>query len=142
MNEEEVTLATTFSANRGRLPWPAPGFISDGFGTKEIMKNVFEKNDGIDIQTKEGSDVKTVFDGIVVGIENIGIIRNIVYLQHGDYYTIYSKLKSVSVRVGQKVKARDSIGTVATNSDGVSEVNFQIWKNTNKLNPELWLRPH
>lgn len=141
MNAEEVKLATSFAANRGRLPWPVPGFISDGFGTKEIMKNLREKNDGVDIQTKAGETVKSVYDGVVVGIENIGVIRNIVYIQHGDYYTIYTKLKSISVSVGQKVRARDVIGVVGTDSEGISEINFQIWKNFTKLNPEPWLRP-
>jgi septal ring factor EnvC (AmiA/AmiB activator) len=141
MNEEEVSLASTFAANRGKLPWPAPGFISDGFGTKEVMKNVYQENQGIDIQTSAGVAVKTVYDGVVMDVTNLGVMRNVVFVQHGDFYTVYAKLKSVNVRPGQKLKARDSIGTVATGEDGVSEVNFQIWKNTNKLNPELWLRP-
>lgn len=141
MNEEEVALASTFAANRGKLPWPAPGFISDGFGTKEVMKNVYQENQGIDIQTSSGAVVKTVYEGVVMDVTNLGVMRNVVFVQHGDFYTVYAKLKSVNVRPGQKLKARDTVGTVATGEDGVSEVNFQIWKNTNKLNPELWLRP-
>jgi septal ring factor EnvC (AmiA/AmiB activator) len=141
MNEEEVTLASSFAANRGRLPWPVPGFISDGFGTKEVLKNVFQENQGVDIQTNAGSSVKTVYDGVVMDVTNMGVMRNVVFVQHGDFYTVYAKLKNVNVRPGQKLKARDTIGVVATDADGVSEVNFQIWKNTSKLNPESWLRP-
>lgn len=141
MNEEEVSLASSFAANRGRLPWPVPGFISDGFGTKEVLKNVFQENQGVDIQTNAGSSVKTVYDGVVMDVTNMGVMRNVVFVQHGDFYTVYAKLKNVNVRPGQKLKARDTIGVVATDSDGVSEVNFQIWKNTSKLNPESWLRP-
>ncbi len=141
MNEEEVTLASSFAANRGRLPWPVPGFISDGFGTKEVLKNVYQENQGVDIQTNAGSPVKTVYDGVVMDVTNMGVMRNVVFVQHGDFYTVYAKLKNVNVRPGQKLKARETIGVVATDGDGVSEVNFQIWKNTSKLNPESWLRP-
>ena len=141
MNEEEVTLASSFAANRGRLPWPVPGFISDGFGTKEVLKNVFQENQGVDIQTNAGSSVKTVYDGVVMDVTNMGVMRNVVFVQHGDFYTVYAKLKNVNVQPGQKLKARETIGVVATDGDGVSEVNFQIWKNTSKLNPEVWLRP-
>jgi len=141
MNEEEVTLASSFAASRGRLPWPVPGFISDGFGTKEVLKNVFQENQGVDIQTNVGSSVKTVYDGVVMDVTNMGVMRNVVFVQHGDFYTVYAKLKNVNVHPGQKLKARDTIGVVATDADGVSEVNFQIWKNTSKLNPESWLRP-
>lgn len=141
MNEEEVTLASSFAANRGRLPWPVPGFISDGFGTKEVFKNVFQENQGVDIQTNAGTAVHTVYDGVVMDVTNMGVMRNVVFVQHGDFYTVYAKLKNVNVRPGQKLKARETIGVVATDGDGVSEVNFQIWKNTSKLNPESWLRP-
>lgn len=144
MNEAESALASSFSASRGRLPWPVKsGFVSDHFGTKPhpTLPRIFEKNDGVDIQTNANEAVRSVYDGVVMGVENMGIIRNVVYIQHGDYYTIYTKLKSVSVRTGQKVKARDTIGTVATDSDGVSAINFQIWKNTSKMNPEPWLAP-
>lgn len=141
MNEEEVTLASSFAANRGRLPWPVPGFISDGFGTKEVLKNVFQENQGVDIQTNAGTAVHTVYDGVVMDVTNMGVMRNVVFVQHGDFYTVYAKLKNVNVRPGQKLKARETIGVVATDGDGVSEVNFQIWKNTSKLNPEVWLRP-
>lgn len=141
MNEEEVILASSFAASKGRLSWPVPGFISDGFGTKEVMKNVFEENHGIDIQTKAGEVVKSVYDGVVLGVENQYLMKNVVLIQHGDFYTVYAKLKSVNVRPGQKIKAREVIGIVATNGEGVAEINFQVWKDTQKLNPQPWLRP-
>ncbi len=68
-------------------------------------------------------------------------MNNVVAIQHGDYFTVYAKLRSVSVHIGQRVKARESIGTVATDKNGVSEIQFQIWKEFTKLNPESWLVP-
>ncbi len=146
MNEAEIKLASSFAANRGRLPWPVPGFISDDFGTKEIMKNVNQENYGIDIQTKAGTSVHAVYDGVVMQVSNdTTIMKNFVFVQHGDYYTVYAKLRSVSVQPGQRLKAREVIGVVATDGEGVSELNFQIWKENknkaNRLNPESWLRP-
>jgi len=146
MNEEEVNLASSFAASRGRLPWPVPGFISDGFGTKEVLKNVHEENYGVDIQTKAGTPVHAVYDGVVMQVSNEPtVMKNFVFVQHGDFYTVYAKLKSVNVRPGQRLKARETIGVVATDGEGVSEVNFQIWKESkntaNRLNPESWLRP-
>ena len=142
MNEAEVALASSFSASRGRLPWPVKsGFISGQFGINEVFDGNYLPNNGVDIQTSVNETVRSVYDGVVVGVQNMGIVKNVVYIQHGDYYTIYTKLKSVSVRSGQKIKARESIGIVATNSDGVSEINFQIWKNEKKVNPQPWLAP-
>ncbi|MFN4147267.1 MAG: murein hydrolase activator EnvC family protein [Runella sp.] len=142
LDREEVELASTFAASRGKLSWPVPGFISDGFGTKEVFKNVYQENQGVDIQTTAGAAVRAVYDGVVMDVSNEPtVMKNFIFVQHGDFYTVYAKLKSVQVKIGQKVKARDVLGVVATNKDGISEVNFQIWRNTNKLNPEIWLKP-
>ncbi|WP_460958381.1 murein hydrolase activator EnvC family protein [Spirosoma litoris] len=144
LNDEETALASSFTASRAHLPWPVTkGFISDHFGRKPhpVLKGIFVENQGIDIQTNAGESVRTVYDGVVQDITNIPGMNNVVAIQHGDYFTLYAKLKNVSVRVGQRVKARETIGTVATDKDGVSEIQFQIWKEFTKLNPESWLTP-
>jgi murein hydrolase activator len=141
MTDEEVTLASSFKASQARLPWPAKGFVSDHFGRKEhpVLRGVIVDNLGIDIQTGAGEGVRSVYDGTVLDVTNMPGMSNVVAIQHGDYMTVYAKLKDVSVRAGQKVKARETIGTVATDSDGTSSLQFQVWKNTTRLNPELWL---
>ena len=141
MTDEEVTLASSFKASQARLPWPARGFVSDHFGRKEhpVLRGVIVDNLGIDIQTGAGEGVRSVYDGTVLDVTNMPGMSNVVAIQHGDYMTVYAKLKDVSVRAGQKVKARETIGTVATDSDGTSSLQFQVWKNTTRLNPELWL---
>ncbi len=142
MTEEEVKLASSFSASQRRLPWPVRGFISDHFGRKPhaVLKGVMVDNLGIDIQTNSGEPVRTVYDGVVLDVTEMVGMGNVVAIQHGNFMTIYAKMKSVSVSAGQKVSARDAIGTVATDSEGTSELQFQIWKNTTRLNPEAWLR--
>ncbi len=144
LNDEETALASSFTASRARLPWPVTkGFISDHFGRKAhpVLKGIFVENQGVDIQTNAGEGVRSVYDGIVQDVANMPGMNNVVAIQHGDYFTVYAKLRSVSVRVGQRVKARESIGTVATDKSGVSEIQFQIWKEFTKLNPESWLAP-
>ena len=144
LNDEETALASSFTSARAHLPWPVTkGFISDHFGRKPhpVLKGIFVENQGVDIQTNAGEGVRSVYDGIVQDVANMPGMNNVVAIQHGDYFTVYAKLRSVSVRVGQRVKARESIGTVATDKNGVSEMQFQIWKEFTKLNPESWLTP-
>lgn len=143
MNAEESKLATSFSALRGRMPWPVgSGFISDHFGVHNhpVLKGIKTNNNGIDIQTNAGNDVKVVYDGIVQSVVSIPGANMIVAVQHGDYFTVYSKLSNVNVSNGQKINAGQKIGVVATDNDGTSEINFQVWKNFDKINPEKWLR--
>ncbi len=143
MNADEARLASSFAALRGRMPFPVPsGFISDHFGVHKhpVLKGVMVNNNGIDIQTSAGSPVHSVYDGVVATVQNIPGINMVVAIQHGEYFTVYSKLANVSVSAGQKVKTGQRIGSVASDEDGTSEINFQVWKNTQHQNPESWLR--
>ncbi|GAB2764857.1 peptidoglycan DD-metalloendopeptidase family protein [Rhabdobacter roseus] len=141
MTDEEVALASSFMASQARLPWPVKGFVSDHFGRKAhpVLKGVTVDNLGIDIQTSAGESVRAVYDGVVLDVTDVPGMNNVVAIQHGDYMTIYAKMQNVSVKTGQKVKARETIGSVATDGEGTSELQFQIWKNTTRLNPEQWL---
>jgi septal ring factor EnvC (AmiA/AmiB activator) len=144
LNNEETALASSFTASRARLPWPvSKGFVSDHFGRRAhaLLKGIYVENQGVTIQTNAGENVRSVYDGIVQDVTNIPGMNNVVAIQHGTYFTVYAKLRSVQVRAGQRVKARESIGTVATDKNGVSEMQFQIWKEFTKLNPESWLSP-
>ncbi len=142
LTPETALASTKFSGNKGRLPWPVGrGFVSQHFGQHPhpVLKNVVVENRGVDIQTAAGEAVRAVFDGKILTITNIPGMNTIVMVQHGDFFTVYAKLNSVSVREGQQVSAREPIGTVAADADGTSEVQFQIWHNSANLNPETWL---
>ena len=143
LSDAESALASSFAASRKRLPWPVQrGFVSDRFGVhKHPVLGINISNPGIDIQTNAGEGVRAVYEGIVMNVEYVMGSNNVVAIQHGDYFTIYAKLRSVSVRVGQRVKARETIGVVATDAKGVSELQFQVWKEFAKMNPETWLAP-
>ncbi len=144
LSREEATLASSFTASKQRLPWPVShGFVSDRFGRKPhpVLKGIMVENMGIDIQTNAGEAVRSVYDGVVRDVTSIPGMNTVVAVQHGIYTTVYAKLRGASVQIGQRVKARDAIGTVATNREGISEVQFQIWKSYSRLNPETWLAP-
>ena len=142
LTPETALASSSFAGNRGHLPWPVSrGFISQRFGRHPhpVLRNVTVENRGVDIQTGAGEAVRSCFDGKVLTITSIAGMNTIVMIQHGDFFTVYAKLRSVSVQEGQRVRARDVIGTVATDGEGTSEVQFQVWHNSANLNPESWL---
>jgi septal ring factor EnvC (AmiA/AmiB activator) len=136
-------LSSSFEKSKSQLSWPVTsGFISERFGTHPhpVLKMVKMPNDGVNIQTKQNEKVKAVFKGVVKKIAIVpGEFKYVVIVQHGSYFTVYAKLKVVYVKTGQQLAIDDVIGEVNTDTDGVSEVQFQVWKNTQKLDPELWL---
>ncbi|MCK5104710.1 MAG: peptidoglycan DD-metalloendopeptidase family protein, partial [Cyclobacteriaceae bacterium] len=136
-------ISSSFENSKANLPWPvSSGFISEKFGTHPhpILKRVKMPNDGVNIQTKQNEQVKAVFKGEVKKIAIVpGEFKYVVIMQHGAYFTVYAKLKKVNVKMGQQIEKDDVIGEVNTDVDGTSEVQFQVWKNTQKLDPELWL---
>ncbi|MBP6618733.1 MAG: peptidoglycan DD-metalloendopeptidase family protein [Leadbetterella sp.] len=134
------TLNKNFGATKARLSWPVDGFVSDKFGVKNhpVLKGLKIDNNGIDIQASPNAPVRAVFEGVVLDISQIPGLNNVVAIQHGDYYTVYANLENVNVSINQQVSLQQKIGTVAY-KDGSPEINFQIWHNFSKLNPEPWL---
>ncbi|MBS1680942.1 MAG: peptidoglycan DD-metalloendopeptidase family protein [Bacteroidetes bacterium] len=139
---EITTLSAAFEDNKNKIPWPVSGFISQKFGRQmhPVLKGIVVQNDGINIQTKQNEPVRAVFNGEVRTIGFIPPFGNAVILSHGEYYTVYYGLKEVFVKPGQKVTTSEELGRVRSMADGISELRFQIRKNIETLNPELWLR--
>ncbi|MDE0471654.1 MAG: peptidoglycan DD-metalloendopeptidase family protein [Ekhidna sp.] len=135
-------LTRRFESKKNTLTWPvSSGFIASKFGTQKhpVLKRITIINDGIGIQTERDSKVRAVLDGEVTMTGVIPGKNNFVLIRHGDYLTVYARLKSINVKKGQKVKADDIIGEVYTDRNGVTELEFQVYKGTTKLNPEHWL---
>lgn len=142
LNAEGTKLSASFEDNKNKFLWPVPsGFISEKFGKHPhpVLKGITVENHGIDIQTQEDTNVKSIFDGKVTTTAFVPGMNSVVIIQHGDYYTLYAKLKTVNVKKGQIIKAQEDIGTVFTNGNGISELQFQVWKNNIKLDPQKWL---
>lgn len=135
-------LTALFLKNRGKLPWPVKsGFISRkfGIGLHPVLRNVQVENLGIDIQTAKGAQVYAIFEGVVKAIAFVPGMNRIVIVQHGTYHSVYAKLKSTTVKVGQHIQAHTPIGIVATDALGTTELQLQLWRGTQKLNPAWWL---
>ncbi|MEP2025609.1 MAG: peptidoglycan DD-metalloendopeptidase family protein [Reichenbachiella sp.] len=139
---EMAKISSAFEGKRNQLPWPVQsGFVSEKYGKHPhpVLKNIWVENQGVDIQTQKNAQVKTIFEGKVATTAFVPGMNRVVIVQHGDYYTLYAKLKSVNVKKGQILKANENVGEVFTNSDGISELQFQVWKNNVKMDPEKWL---
>lgn len=140
--KESTLISKNFVANKGRIPWPLTKcFVSRRFGKQphSVLKDVYTMNNGLGLQCEKGSNVKTVFDGTVTTVATIPGLNKVIMVKHGDYFTVYAKMKNVTVKTGDKVTAKTIIGTVDTSNDGDTELEFQIWNGKEKLNPQSWL---
>ena len=137
-----TALSNSFEENKNKFPWPVSGFVSQKFGRQKhpVLKGIVLQNDGINIQTTQGEAVKAIFGGEVRAVAFIPTLGNSVIISHGEYFTVYSGLKDVILRKGQKVTTNQEIGRILINSEGISELRFQIRKNTLALDPETWLK--
>ena len=138
----DMKLDGEFSKNKGKLPWPADGPVVGTFGKHyhPVYKNLeLPSNNGIDIAVAKGSEIKSVFDGVVTQIITMPGYNQCVLVQHGNYFTLYCKMKSVSVKVGDKVKTGQKVGTIDT-INGQTQLHFEVWKSGDPQNPEKWLR--
>ena len=137
-----AALSSSFEENRSKFPWPVQGFVSMGFGRQKhpLLKNIYVENNGVNIRTSEDERVKSIFQGEVSVVAIIPPLGNLVIITHGEYLTVYSGLKEVYVKRGQKVTVSQEIGQVLSNSEGISELRFQIRKKTTPLDPQQWLR--
>ncbi len=141
VSAEAVKLSANFAENKSKFQWPVSGFISQKYGRQNhpILKGIIIENEGINIQTRQNEAVKVVFDGEVRKIAFVPLLGNMVMVKHGEYFTIYIGLSEVHVSAGQQVKTGQNLGTMGINKDGVSELKFQVRKNTQTLDPMLWL---
>ena len=139
---EVKSLSDNFAANKGKLPWPVEkGFISERFGTHahEKLDQITVQNNGIDIQASAGAKARCIHKGTVTAVISIPGMGKAVIINHGEYYTVYSKLKDVTVGQGQSVAFKQTIGSIGEDDDGATEIHLEIWYNQDKQNPEAWL---
>jgi septal ring factor EnvC (AmiA/AmiB activator) len=143
LTPEAKLIADNFKANRGSLPWPVEkGFISLGYGDQAhpIYNTLVIHNSGVEITTNEGATARAVFGGEVASVMVLSPVNKAIMIQHGDYFTIYQNLSSVSVNKGDKISIKQSLGRVRTNGDtGKTVIKFLLLQNTTYTNPQSWL---
>ena len=140
----DYKLSDQFAANKGKLPWPVEGAVTGRFGKQyhSVFKNLqLPSNNGINIAVAPGAEVKSVFNGVVAQISVIPGYHQCILVQHGKYFTLYSKVGKVYVKTGDKVTTGQALGTVDT-IGGETVLHLEIWDdNTVPRDPEAWLRP-
>jgi septal ring factor EnvC (AmiA/AmiB activator) len=131
----------SFEANRRNLPWPVDkGTIAIPFGNTKIEgTSITENNQWVTIATVAGSNVKSVFEGVVTTVYDIQGSMTVT-IKHGKYFTTYYNLTGVTVSKNEQVKMGQVIGKAGTNDDGDGEILFVVTQEAKFLDPELWLK--
>lgn len=138
----DTKLDAEFSRNKGKLPWPADGPVVSRFGKHyhPVYKNLeLPPNNGVDIALSRGEHVKAVFDGVVSQVLVMPGYNQCVLIQHGNYFTLYCKMKNIAVKAGDKVSTGQLLGDIDT-INGQTQLHFEVWKGKDPQNPEAWLR--
>ena len=138
-----AALNASFERNKGALSWPVDNHtVITHFGPYRLPSGLPGGfNNFVSIAAPTGAAVKAVFDGEVILIQEMEYGKYFITIKHGiKYYTSYINVSSVSVRVGQEIKAGQQIGKVATNLDGIGAIDFSLAKENSDINPEFWLR--
>lgn len=143
LTPDEIQLSSDFQLNKGGLPWPLErGIISSTFGehAHPVLKNVKTKNNGIDILTDNNSKARAIFSGEVTRVISIPNYNYVIMIRHGEFLSVYSNLAEVYVEKGDKVKTKQEIGMIYTDSkNSKTELHFELWKGKTLLNPSIWL---
>ena len=142
LTAEAKILADNFRANKGKLPWPVEkGFVSLGYGRQShpVYPTLVINNTGVEITTDTGAYARSVFAGEVTNIMVLSPVNKAVMIQHGDCFTVYQNLSSVSVSKGDNVGIKQNLGKIITNSEGKTVLKFTISQNATYNNPASWL---
>lgn len=143
LTKEQQLITGGFEANKGRLPWPVEkGMISGHFGKQQhpVYAQVIMDNKGIYLQTVADAKARAVYKGEVTSCFMVNGTYAVI-IQHGNYRTVYSNLSKLSVKQGDKVETKQALGTIFTDpeQDQKTELYFQVYKDRDILNPELWI---
>jgi septal ring factor EnvC (AmiA/AmiB activator) len=143
LTAEAKELASKFTLNKSKLPWPVEkGYVSTYYGKQPhpIVKSATIQSNGVRITTDEGSKARAVFEGTILAVQVISGNRKAVLIQHGNYITVYKNLENVFVNKGDKVDTKQEIGTVFTDKiTGKTILGFLLSNNTNTQDPALWI---
>ena len=146
MTEGEAKLSGSFASNKGRLPAPLTGTftVTSRFGAHrhEALSHVTVNNAGVDLRGSSSARARAVFDGKVTRIFTLEGFNNTIIVRHGNYLTIYSNLTEVSVTTGDNVRTGQDLGKIYSDPElgGASVLHFQVWKETQKMDPLLWIK--
>lgn len=141
LNAGNIALSNSFEKNKGNLPWPVDnGAVLNHYGQIRTESGAIMDITCTTISSSIGTPVKAVFDGTVILVTEVDDGKYTVTIKHGNYYTSYSNINSVSVKKDQEVSTGQTLGRVASNLDGIGAIDFYAAKGNTDLDPEKWLR--
>ncbi|MBQ0735285.1 murein hydrolase activator EnvC family protein [Aquimarina celericrescens] len=143
LTAEAKILADNFTSNKGKLPWPVgTGRVTKKFGRQPhpTLPNIQINSSGVEIETRKGEKARAIFEGEVIAIQKLKGASRLVQIRHGNYITTYYNIENITVKEGQKVNTKQSIGEVRVNpTTGRAIMKFLIYQNAKRLNPQSWI---
>jgi len=143
LTPESKKLETSFIANKGKLPWPTKkGTVIRKYGKQKhpTLAGITIQSNGVQVATEKKAMARAIFDGTVLSIQLLPGRKKMVLVQHGNYITAYKNLDNVLVKKGEKIKTKQNIGTIHTDTTtGKTVLAFSLFKETKIQNPELWI---
>lgn len=143
LTPEQELVGSDFRKNKGLLPWPVDkGIITVGYGNHEVAGLVGSsvKNNGVDITSAPGTEVRAIFEGEVTKVFAILGANYTVLIRHGEFLSVYQNLVNVRVKSGDKVTTKQRLGEAFTDkTENVASVHFEVWQERTILNPEVWI---
>ncbi|GAA4272209.1 peptidoglycan DD-metalloendopeptidase family protein [Aquimarina gracilis] len=143
LTAEAKILADNFTSNKGKLPWPVgTGRVTKKFGRQPhpTLPNIQINSSGVEIETRKGEKARAIFEGEVIAIQKLKGASRLVQIRHGNYITTYYNIENITVKEGQKVATKESIGEVRVNpTTGRAIMKFLIYQNAKRLNPQTWI---
>jgi septal ring factor EnvC (AmiA/AmiB activator) len=143
LTPEQELVGKDFKKNRGKLPWPVDkGIVTVGYGKHEVpgLRGSSVQNNGIDISSAPGTEVRAVFEGEVTKVFAILGANYTVLIRHGEFLSVYQNLVNVRVKTGDKVLTKERLGEAFTDeTDNVASIHFEVWQERTILNPEEWI---
>jgi len=143
LTPEQELVGKDFRKNRGKLPWPVEqGIVTVGFGKNEVpgLRGSSVQNNGVDITSAPGTEVRAVFEGQVTKVFAILGANYTVLVRHGEFLSVYQNLVNVRVKTGDKVLTKERLGEAFTDEkENVASVHFEVWQERTILNPEEWI---
>jgi septal ring factor EnvC (AmiA/AmiB activator) len=143
LTPEQELIGKDFKKNRGKLPWPVEkGIVTVGYGRHEVpgLRGSSVQNNGVDITSSPGTEVRAVFEGQVTKVFAILGANYTVLIRHGEFLSVYQNLVNVRVKTGDRVLTKERLGEAFTDeTENVAMVHFEVWQERNILNPEEWI---
>jgi murein DD-endopeptidase MepM/ murein hydrolase activator NlpD len=118
-------------------------YVSSGYGyRRDPFTRVKAFHSGMDLVAPHGDAVRSSAPGIVVFAGRNGPYGNMVEVDHGrGVKSRYGHLSRISVKLGQKVGLRDTIGLVGnTGRSGTAHLHFEVWFDGKARDPRNFLK--